>query len=140
MIATVPPPSPPEGLIIDLVTPLTPSGRLDGEGLKTLLARVTPEADGILAASPGVGEALNLSWGVRRELFTQLLIAVGGRCPLIFGITGHSWEETRELGHMCQDECLSPNYPGPVFLADLPLWYHSNRGLPQAYQNLFAEV
>jgi len=32
------------------------------------------------------------------------------------------------------------NYAGQVFLADLPLWYHSNRGLPQFYQGLLEET
>ena len=30
--------------------------------------------------------------------------------------------------------------PGPVYLVDLPLWYHSNRGLPQVHQRLLDEV
>src|SRR4030042_72247 len=45
-------PDPPEGLIIDLVTPLTGDGGLDATGLDRLLARVLPAGDGLLAAAP----------------------------------------------------------------------------------------
>ena len=33
-----------------------------------------------------------------------------------------------------------PRYRGSVYLVDLPLWYHSNRGLPQACRGLLEEV
>lgn len=134
------PSSPPEGLIVELVTPLTADGELDIQGLTRLVARVVPVADGILAGGPNVGEALDLPLSTRRDLLTHLLPAVAGRVPLFFGITSSSWEETRELAAAFQEACGSRRYPGPAFLADLPLWYHSNRGLPQAYQRLLREV
>jgi dihydrodipicolinate synthase/N-acetylneuraminate lyase len=128
---------PPEGLIVDLVTPLTREGGLDGESLRLLVQRVLPAAAGILAGSPGVGEALDLPLKTRRDLLSALLAAVAGRVPVFFGVTGNSWEETRELAAALKQE--TQGYAGPVFLADLPLWYHSNRGLPQSYQRLLAE-
>ena len=140
MSSQPPPPAPPEGLIVDLVTPLTEAGRLDGTGLNRLVAKVTPVANGILAGSPGVGEALDLPLQTRRELLSQLLPAVAGRVPLFFGITGHSPEETQELAEAVKEECRRQNYSGPVYLADLPLWYHSNRGLPQAYKRLLNDI
>ncbi len=133
-------PAPPRGLIVELVTPLHPDLSLDEASLGRLLARVSSQADGILAGSPDVGEALELPGSTRRRLVAALLAAVRGRVPLFFGITGPSLEETRSLALAVHEECRRLGYRGPVYLADLPLWYHSNRGLPQAYRELLAEV
>jgi dihydrodipicolinate synthase/N-acetylneuraminate lyase len=131
---------PPEGLIIDLVTPLTPAGRLDGEGFARLVQRVAPAVDGLLVGGPRAGEALDLSLETRLELLSQALAAIGGRTPLFWGITSQSREQTRELAAACREECRRRQYAGTVFLADLPLWYHSNRGLPQTCQDLLQAV
>ena len=77
---------------------------------------------------------------VRRELLGRLLEILGGSLPLFFGITGPTGDATRESARAVQEEIRRRKYPGPVFLVDLPLWYHSNRGLPQFYQNLLAEA
>jgi dihydrodipicolinate synthase/N-acetylneuraminate lyase len=127
-------------LIIDLVTPLTGAGTLDGPGLDRLLERVLPWADGLLAGSPLAGEGLELPLETRRELFTQLLAAVGGKIPLFFGITAATPEETRNLAAWVSEEARGQGYGGPLFLVDLPLWYHSNRGLPQSCQSLLAAI
>jgi dihydrodipicolinate synthase/N-acetylneuraminate lyase len=132
--------SPPEGLIVDLVTPLTGGGKLDRPGLARLLDRGALAANGILVGSPLAGEALELPLELRRQLLSEALQALGGRKPLFFCITGISGAETRELARAVQEECQRRKYAGRVFLADLPLWYHSNRGLPQMYQGLQAEA
>lgn len=133
-------PAPPRGLIVDLVTPLHPDFTLDEESLGRLLDRVISQADGILAGSPDVGEALELAGPTRRRLLAALLAAVAGRVPLFLGITGHSLEETRDLALAAHEECRRLGYHGSVYLVDLPLWYHSNRGLPQAWRGLLEEV
>jgi len=133
-------PAPPEGLIIDLVTPLAGDGALDGPGLERLVARVLPAADGLLAGSPLAGEGLDLSLHTRRQLFTRLLPLVAGRVPIFFGITGATQEETRGLAAWVREETRRQGYGGPLFLADAPLWYHSNRGLPQTFQTQLAEI
>jgi dihydrodipicolinate synthase/N-acetylneuraminate lyase len=137
MFALAPFPTPPEGLVIDLVTPLTEAGRLDGKSFARLMARLAPMAGGLLVGGPWAGEALNLPRETRLELLSQALAAIHGRMPLLWGITGQSWEETRELAAFAREECRRENYSGPVFLVDLPLWYHSNRGLPRVCQDLF---
>jgi dihydrodipicolinate synthase/N-acetylneuraminate lyase len=129
---------PPAGLIIDLVTPLTAAGTLDGPGLDRLLARVLPWADGLLAGSPLAGEGLELPGKIREELLSHLLAAVAGQVPLFFGITGDGPEETKALAAWVREEVRRRDYQSPFFLADLPLWYHSNRGLPQHYRSLLA--
>lgn len=133
-------PSPPEGLIIEPVTPLTPAGDLDAKSLTRLLERVTTVADGILVGGPEAGEGLALPPEVRLELLAQSLSQVNGRLPVFFGITGSTPEETQKLALAVPQVMKRQDYPGLVFLADLPLWYHSNRGLPQFYKGLLQEV
>lgn len=130
----------PEGLVIELVTPLTAAGGLDYHSLIRLVERVSPYAAGIVAGSPGVGEALNLSTGLRLELFSGLLQEWGRRGPLFFGITAATWEETLFLAEQLEAEWAQKPSPPPVYWVDLPLWYHSNRGLPQAYEKLLVGV
>ena len=133
-------PVPPKGLIVDLVTPLHPDLSLDEAGLGRLVDRVVSQADAILAGSPDVGEALELPAATRRRLLAALVAAVAGRVPLFLGITGHSQEETLDLALAVDEDCRRLNPGAPVFLADLPLWYHSNRGLPQSCRRLLEEV
>ncbi len=139
-LGTLNSPTSPEGLIIDLVTPLAEDGSVDAPSLERLAARVLPAADGLLAGSPLAGEALDLPLSTRQELLTQLLPLVHGRVPIFFGITGATPEETRQLAAWVQEESQRQHYGGPLFLADAPLWYHSNRGLPQACQALLGEI
>jgi len=131
---------PPSGLIADLVTPLHPDLSLDEISLARLLDRIISQADGILVGSPEVGEALELPGATRRRLLAAAVDAVAGRAPLFLGITGQSPEETRHLALAAEEACRRRDLGAPVFLVDLPLWYHSNRGLPQAYQRLLEEV
>ena len=131
---------PPEGLIIELVTPLTLGGELDAAGLLRLVDRTAAVADALLVGGPEAGEGLALTREVRLNLITQTLNALRGPRPLFFCITGETPEETRELAGAVRKVTDSLKYPGQVFLTDLPLWYHSNRGLPQFYEKLLQET
>jgi dihydrodipicolinate synthase/N-acetylneuraminate lyase len=133
-------PSPPEGLIIETVTPLAPGGGLDAAGLARLLARVAGVADGLLLGGPEAGEGLALSQAVRLELLAQSLTEVNGRLPIFFCVTGATPEETRDLALLVRPVMKRQDYRGQVFLADLPLWHHSNRGLPRFYQGWLKEA
>jgi dihydrodipicolinate synthase/N-acetylneuraminate lyase len=132
--------NPPEGLIIEPVTPLTPAGELDVASLARLVERLTAVADGLLVGGPEAGEGLALPHEVRLALLAQSLTEVRGRVPVFFGITGSTPEETRELALAVPRVMKRQGYQGQVFLADLPLWYHSNRGLPQFYRGLLPEA
>jgi dihydrodipicolinate synthase/N-acetylneuraminate lyase len=132
--------TPPEGLIIELVTPLSPAGDLDAASLARLLDRVLAAADGLLVGGPGAGEGLALPREVRLDLLAQTINLVGGRVPVFFGITGSSPEETRALALAVPQTMTNQGYQGQVLLADLPLWYHSNRGLPQFYGGWLKEA
>ena len=132
--------SPPEGLIIETVTPLTPGGDLDAVSLARLLDRVMAVADGLLVGGPQIGEGLSLSREVRLDLLARTLSQVGGRLPVFFSITGAAPEEARESALAVREVMARQAYQGQVFLTDLPLWYHSNRGLPRFYQGWLREA
>lgn len=126
----------PEGLLIELVTPLKPTGTLDQDSLTRLLDRVVGSATAVVAGSPGVGEALELPRSVRLELFSELLGKLPPDMPLFFGITGATPEETQGLGLALEAEFKGQPNSRPVYWLDLPLWWHSNRGLPKTYLTL----
>ena len=131
---------PPEGLIIELVTPRTPAGALDAASHSRLVDRTATVADGLLVGGPEAGEGVALPDEVRINLISQTLTLVKGRLPIFGGITASTPEETREVALALRRVMDRQNYAGQVFLADLPLWYHSNRGLPQFYQELLEET
>ncbi len=125
---------PPRGLILALVTPFNEKGRIDWPTLQQLIERVLPFCDGLLIGEGLVGEGLSLPNPVRLELLKGSWEAVAGRIPLLLCPTASTTEETLDNveagGKLNRDnrgkECL--------FWVDLPLWYHSNRKLPQLYQ------
>jgi dihydrodipicolinate synthase/N-acetylneuraminate lyase len=115
---------------------LTPEGTLDQGSLRRLLDRVAVSAAGVVAGSPGVGEALELPRSVRLELFAALIAGLPSKLPLFFSITGATLEETSSLALELEEQFKGQASPRPVYWLDLPLWWHSNRGLPQTYLNL----
>ncbi|MGQ9920543.1 MAG: dihydrodipicolinate synthase family protein [Desulfobacca sp.] len=129
-------PSLPEGLLIELVTPLTPTGALDSRGLSRLVQHVAPWAAALVAGTPGVGEALALPPSLRRELFAALLDLKPPHLPLLFGITGGSPTETHDLVRHLEQAAGRTAAGVNIYWLDLSLWWHSNRGLPQALAEL----
>jgi len=125
----------PEGLLIELVTPLNPDGSLDQESLGRLSRHVAPWAAALIAGSPGIGEALELPPSLRVDLLAAWLDLLPPSLPLLFGITSNTPQETRELVQQLETT-VNRQASRPVFWLDLPLWWHSNRGLPQAYEEL----
>jgi dihydrodipicolinate synthase/N-acetylneuraminate lyase len=130
----------PKGLIVDLITPLKDSGDIDGEGLRSLLAKVLPQADGILLAGPQMGEGRGLDVGLKAELLRGVCDSVGGRVPLFLWVSQDSVEGTREIIALLEGVLKSSRYGGIVFWLDSPLFYHSNRGLHGHYQELAANT
>ena len=130
----------PKGLIVDLITPLTDSGDIDGEGLRSLLAKVLPQADGILLAGPQMGEGRGLDVGLKAELLKGVCGSTEGRVPLFFWVSQDSVEGTKEIIALLEGVLESSRYGGTVFWLDSPLFYHSNRGLHRHYQELTANT
>jgi len=128
------------GLIIDLITPLSKGGDIDGRGLGRHLDRVLPYAQGILLASPYVGEGRNLKPAQREELLEKALVVVRGKVPVLFWVSGGTIEETGDILLLLRKRIEKRAYDGPVYWIDSPLYYHSNRGLPLYYKDLSDSV
>jgi dihydrodipicolinate synthase/N-acetylneuraminate lyase len=127
-------PSPPKGLIVALITPLDEEGRLLREPLGEMIGRALPYGDALMAGEGLIGEGLSLPNPVRLELLRVSAELVAGRKPLFLCPTAETAEETVS-NLIALTEALK-NYPGQdsLFWVDLPLWYHSNRKLPQFYR------
>jgi dihydrodipicolinate synthase/N-acetylneuraminate lyase len=130
----------PKGLIVDLITPLSDSGDIDSEGLSSLLAKVLPQADGILLASPQMGEGRGLDKDSKAELLRAVCDFTAVRVPLFFWVSQESVRETKEVIALLESVLESSRYGGIVFWLDSPLFYHSNRGLYQYYRELTANI
>ena len=127
---------PPRGLIVDLITPLNKNGDIDGRGLGQLLDRILPYVQGVLLASPYMGEGTNLDPSQVEEVLQKSLVVVRGQVPILVWISRNAEEQTKETLLLLKKSLETRKYTGPVFWVDTPLYYHSNRGLPFHYQNL----
>ena len=127
-------PYPPKGLIVALITPLNQEGRVEWESLRRLIDRVVPYCDALMIGEGLIGEGLSLPNPLRLELLQVSAEMVAGEKPLFLCPTAGTTEET---GHNIAvlTQALK-NYPaqGSLFWVDIPLWYHSNRKLPQFYE------
>ncbi len=126
----------PRGLITDLVTPIGPSGAVDGAGLDRLLDRVLTHVRGVLLCGPDAGGGCGLGQSQRLELLLSAMDRVEGRVPLMAWITGKTPEETASMLEAFEGGIEGRGYDGPLFWVDTPLVYHSNRGLPRHCEDL----
>ena len=130
---------PQRGLIVELVTPLKKDGGIDGRGLEKLLARVSPFAQGVFLASPGGGEGTVLPLGLRVDLLEQAILAMHENpVPIFMWVTQESEEKTRQTIAALRNTVTQRKYDTDLFWVDTPLYYHSNRGLPDLYADLCA--
>ena len=130
----------PRGLIIDLITPLTGKGEIDGRGLGKHIDRVLPYVQALLLAGPHTGEGRSLGFDQRVDLFDKSLVVVRGKAPIFMWISGKTDEETRKILLSLKKRMTLRKYTGPVFWVDTPLYYHSNRGLPGHYEEMSSLV
>jgi dihydrodipicolinate synthase/N-acetylneuraminate lyase len=124
---------PPKGLIVALVTPFDEKGGLDRDSLRRLIERTLPFCDGLLVGESQFGEGLSLPNPLRLELLRSSLKIVAGKKPLLLCPTGRTAEETLSNVTVLSREAATPAEEN-LFWIDIPLWYHSNRKLPQYYQ------
>ena len=127
---------PPKGLIIDLITPLTKECDIDEEGLERHLKRVTPHIHALLIGSPFVGEGRYLHPELKEKLLDRTMPLTEGRIPLFIWITQDREDETRKTLLRLQKRLKTRKYNGQAFWVDAPLYYHSNRGLPEWYEDI----
>ncbi len=125
---------PPKGLIIALVTPFDEKGTIDRPSLQRLIERTLPFCHGLMIGEGFAGEGLSLPNSLRLELLRGAVEAAWGKKPLFLCPTSSTAEET--LGNLEVIGRSLPDSPGKesLFWVDIPLWYHSNRKLPQLYQ------
>jgi len=124
------------GLIVDLLTPLKPSGEIDGRSLGRLLDRILPHVHAVFIASPYLGDGVNLSSLQREDLLDKCMVVVRGRMPLLVWVTQDSEAGTRKTLLLLRQRAAARRYEGPILWVDTPLYYHSNRGLHLHYRNL----
>lgn len=125
---------PPKGLIVSLVTPLDTEGEIDGSSLGRLIHRALPYCSGLLIGEGLVGEGFSLSSRKLLDLFSLAIKVVSGRKPLFLCVTAGTQEETLQNAAAVEKNFSAQPEKEPPFLVDVPLWYHSNRRLPQFYQ------
>ncbi len=124
---------PPKGLFPALITPFDPKGKIDWSSLRALIENLLPESDGLLIGEPLAGEGLFLPEDLRLELLQGCQKAVEGRKPLLFCPTGQTSEATLKFVEDGEKRIGQIN-EASFFWVDLPLWHHSNRKLPQFYE------
>ncbi len=131
-------PTAPRGLVADLITPFMPDLRIDGGGLARLLERVAPHVQAVFLASPETGEGMGLDPAQRAELLKKAIIALSPRAvPIFIWVTQETQEGTQHTLAALEKVLLDREKPiSPVFWVDTPLYYHSNRGLPDHYRRL----
>lgn len=125
----------PRGLVLDLITPLKRSGDIDGRSLGRHLDRVLPHVQAMLIAGPLAGEGKDLDDDRRKELLDKVLVVVRGRAPVLVWISRETEEKTLKTLLLLEKTVETRKYDGPVFWVDSPLYYHSNRGLPDLYRS-----
>ena len=139
----------PQGLITAVVTPLrkhsqkseverptlrvgAPKYELDVDSLRKLLTEVKKTAVLINSTAEGMLSCKEM----RKKLTQEAMKVINGDTELIIGITGNTAGETLENIKIVENSRKELNYGGGIFLFDCPLWYHSNRGLPDYYEKL----
>jgi dihydrodipicolinate synthase/N-acetylneuraminate lyase len=132
----------PRGLIIELITPFGSGGGIDREGLKRLLARVSPFAQGVFLAGPRAGQGTRLPPDLRGDLLKLAILAMDPEnpIPILIWATQESEEETRETLLALGEVFRERPYRAGIFYVDTPLYYHSNRGLPDLYREICPTV
>ncbi len=128
---------PPRGLIVDLVTPIESGDGIDIGGLQRLLEKVGDHVHGILIASPWAGQGNTLNLKMRKQLLERTMSLLPRALPLLVWITGNDEADTRRILIALQKISESRLYDAPIYWVDTPLLYHSNRGLPSLYSELF---
>ncbi len=130
----------PSGLICPLVTPLKTGDVLDVTALDRLIRHVGAGTDAVLLCDMVWGEGLVLNPDTRLEMTTATLEIIQGKWPVLVTITLQGSKATRNLLARIEDFIDRSGYTGSVFWVDYPVYYHSNRGLPQLYETMTGDT
>jgi dihydrodipicolinate synthase/N-acetylneuraminate lyase len=107
------------GIIPPIITPLKDRDTLDVAGLENLVAHMLAGGVHGIFALGTTGEAPSLSYRLRREMVERCCKLVGGKVPVLVGITDTSFVESVELAkvaaaHGAKAVVLSAPYYFPV--------------------------
>jgi 4-hydroxy-tetrahydrodipicolinate synthase len=138
-------PSPFEGIVPPLVTPMTDRDTLDSAGLERLIERgIAGGVHGLFVLGT-TGEGPSLSYRLRAEVIRESCRLVKGRVPVLVGITDTAFVESVKLAQMAAEagadavvaappyylpegqpelldylQSLLPEMPLPFFLYNMP--------------------
>jgi len=128
----------PRGLICPLLTPLKPNGEIDAVGLKQLWEHVVSHVDALSLGSSFSLEGVYLNCEQKQALFKIISGLWDERTPLFLNITGEDEACTFQLAQLTAT--LFASHLDKIVIEVLPLWYRSNRGLPQHLDNLHLQT
>ena len=111
-------PKPLRGIIPPMVTPLEDVDRLDVEGLERLVEHILAGGVHGLFILGSTGEAPSLSYRLRYELIERVCKLVGGRVPILVGISDTSFVETVKIARKASEH-------GASGLVSTPPYYFS---------------
>ena len=127
-------------MICPLVTPLKTEDVLDAATLERLIGQAGIGADALLLGDVFWGEGLLLSLDTRIEMASVTMEIVQGKWPVLITITSDTSEATLGLVARIESFIDGSGYSGSVFWVDYPIYYHSNRGLPQFYEAMAGDT
>lgn len=130
----------PRGLLCPIVTPLKTGGVLDTAVLDSLIQHVGRGADALVVGDVVWGEGLALGVDTRVELVCAALEVIQGKWPVLISISDETDKATRNLMARIESFIDHSEYAGRVFWLDYPIYYSSNRGLPQLYESMVSDT
>jgi dihydrodipicolinate synthase/N-acetylneuraminate lyase len=116
----------PQGLLIELPTPLRDDGGLDATGLAKLVKRAARQAHALVAAGPQAGQGQRLGEELWQQAVEVVLDAAPKSLPVMVGLTAASSKATLGRAKWLAGFSMGRQLWG----LDLSLYHHSNRGLP----------
>lgn len=130
----------PRGLICSLALVPNPDNTDVFLGLESLITRLQPAVAGLFLDPMFWSPDASQCGPVSSSLLEEVIGMVVPGLPLWVRITGTSAEQTLHICRQLETVCRRLNYRGPLAWVDTPLFYHSNRGLPDHYRHLLADT
>ncbi|HEC31490.1 MAG: hypothetical protein DRG59_03920 [Deltaproteobacteria bacterium] len=128
---------PPRGLIVNLALPA--GDKPEAGDFVRLLNLVCGNVDGILIDPLYWAPTSDIA-SYQCRFLERCIEVVPANLPLFVMITGFDEEETRGIFDCVKEVAGNIKKERKIFLVDLPLSYHSNRGLPDYYRDLLSDT
>lgn len=103
------------GIVPPMVTPLLSQHQLDEKGISQLVQHVIEGGVHGLFVLGTTGEALSLSYHMRKDLLRQVAEEVSGRIPLLVGITDTSLSEAVQFAAIAHEANAAAVVAAPPF-------------------------